>query len=353
MQINRKAMLKSLSFLKSGLLEKPTAEYCQKLLFKNGIVRTYNDEISIAAKTSLDLDGAISAKEFIALLKSYDDDKLEINQEDNAITINGKKIKSGIVLEQIAMPFGESGIDFKFPKFKEKKLQYDSSWRNLPRQLLDSAEIACDCASVDKTRPILNCIHITDKFIESCDNFRIFRIKNKMEEELDICVFAKCIRSIKEFKGICYVYKTTPGWIHLGSDRYIASIRTFEGEYPTEKIHEISNMKERYEEFEFPPGVLKSLERAEIFADFISVDEKMIKISLKENKMTVKGQNSHGWIEESFDCAYSGKPVSFSSSVDILKHALRSSVKTKIYQGDCLMLSFSGNIFLHVITVVR
>jgi DNA polymerase III sliding clamp (beta) subunit (PCNA family) len=107
-------------------------------------------------------------------------------------------------------------------------------------------------------------------------------------------------------------------------------------------------LKMKGESIKLPEGLSAALGRAQVVADesdFI----KRVTIIAEKGKFFVRGQGSHGWVEEDVPAEYEGKRLEFMASPEYLKEILRVTNKAVIGENALL---FEGKEFKHLVALM-
>jgi DNA polymerase III sliding clamp (beta) subunit (PCNA family) len=320
--MNKSSLLKALEVVKPGLSNKDTVEQTDTFGFKNGRVTTYNDEISISHPVDIDVEGCIKAEELYAFLKKVKGDEIEISLENNEIQFKAGRAKAGLTLNsKVSQPLGE--IDA--PK----------KWMPLPENFSLAIKMAAEVVKKDITQPILNCVHLKSNYVESTDNYRIYRYKfDNFNIGHSMLLPAK---SAKE------LIKINPTEISVGDEWIILrnkentefACRTKYGEFP----NVIKFLKVKGEKITFPKSVLEIVDRAEVFAKRDDIFDEEITVEVKNEKIHFSSSSDTGWFKEyaKVKCEHNFK---FSMTPILFKDILNET-RTSIFNGKTL--KFSGN----------
>jgi len=100
MAVNRKELLTILGKVAPGLSNTEILEQSSSFIFMDGLVITFNDEISVSHPIPYDWTGAVVAKELMTLLKKYKDDEIEVNITQEEFLIKTKRGEAGIRLDE-------------------------------------------------------------------------------------------------------------------------------------------------------------------------------------------------------------------------------------------------------------
>jgi DNA polymerase III sliding clamp (beta) subunit (PCNA family) len=296
MEIERQKLLDALQFVKPGLSSKEMIEQSTSFAFKEGRIMTYNDEISVSHPLpEFDIEGAVKAEEFYALIDKTNKDKIEIELTDAEVLVKCGRIKAGLVLQN----------EFKLPIDEIGEV---GDWKVLPDGFLDKLRFTVFSCSKDMSMPVLTCVHVDteNSVMESCDNFRATKMTFGA---LGVNPFLIPSSSASILTG----YKVREvaegdGWIHFRNEQNtIFSCRVFEDNFVnTKPLYKIDGDKLR-----LPSGIQELLERSKVMAKRDTMLDEVVQVILKKDKITIKSQGDYGWIEESDKIKYTGEGVTF------------------------------------------
>ena len=88
-KVNRELLLQQLQAVQPGLSDKDVVEQSSCVVFKDGKITTFNDEIACSIKTDVKFTGAVPAKALIELLKKLPEETIEIEPTEGELLITG------------------------------------------------------------------------------------------------------------------------------------------------------------------------------------------------------------------------------------------------------------------------
>jgi len=292
MRVDRDTLLKELEMVSFGLSQREEINQSSCFLFQDGILWTYNDEISCRIKTSLPIEGAVQAKPLLEIVRKADSEELKIEQGENKLIIRGEKFKSVLGME------------------KEVRIELDkenepSEWVPLNEDFSEAISMVQECAATDESMFELTCINICPDKIESCNGrqLAIYRIETNLKKSF------LCRRnSIRQMVSLNMTeFSEAPVWVHFRNPSgLIYSCRRFvDYRYPElEKILNFTGIP-----VSLPKDLKDTIERVEIFSGERLED--MADVHILPNKMKITGQNAFGWLTEIREVQYSGEPIAF------------------------------------------
>lgn len=343
MKTNRKKFIDVLQAVKPGLAQREIIEHSTSFIFKDNQLMTYNDEVSVRHKLGKEfkeLDGcAIQSKELFALLNKLTDEEIEIEVTDSELKVQGKKNKAGIKLEAANIE------EFVNALGKPK------DWESLPASFLTAIGFCMFSAGKDMTKPLLTCIYVKGQDVLSSDDKRIthYELGNKADLE-ELLIPASVAKDLKSYTPT--EYSVTDGWLHFRNEEEVVfSCRTMEGTYSATKAMQIIDSVEG-ETAKLPAGLPEALERAGIFSsgtDIKTANDDRIKITLADGELTVRGEGSGGWFEETTRIRYKGEALEFEVNPAHLQAILSHTDEVMIGER---MLKFEGENFSHVVSIL-
>lgn len=340
MKTNRKNLVDILQAVKPGIAAKEIIEHSTSFIFHNNCIMTCNDEIYVShpLPKELELEGAVQAKEFLALLNKLTDEEIDIECSQSEIKVKGKKSKAGIKLSTA------DNVDDLLSAIGTPK-----KWQKIPEKFLDGINFCLFSTGNDFTKPLLTCVYCNGEKMYSTDGYRIttFSLSNKKVTET-MLIPSNAAAELKSFKP--KEFSSTSGWIHFKTTNdVIFSCRTIEGEFPAAKIDTILENSQTGQKAKLPTDLTDALDRAGIFSSTAIKNDSRIKITLDDGLLTVRGEGSIGWFEESSRIRYKGEGMEFEVSPVFLQDIL--SHTTEVIIGDSL-LAFEGENFIHAISVL-
>lgn len=335
MIIERDSFINALTKVKPGLANKEIIEQSTNFIFHENKVFTYNDDIMVSHPLELDIEAAVPAKELYSLISKQKVDEIEIILKDSELLITGGRTKAGIkVSEELTI----------LPLIKEVSIP--EAFFTLPKNFAEAVRFCIFSTSKDMSKPALTCIHVKEDIVESCDNYRLTQYKLSKPIKKEFMIPYQPARYIGNMKVKSYTI--SKNWLHFkAEDNTIISCRTYVDKYPN-----ISSMtKVIGKEIQFPKGIIETLDRVQIFSESEFVQDELIKITLKKDKMLVRGEGDTGWINETLKVKYDGSDLSFWVSPRLIRDILVLLNKT-IY-GTNNKLKFTGDSFCHIVCLAE
>jgi len=326
MRVKREDLLRQLESVQPGLSPKEIIEQSSSFVFKDGYVHTYNDEVACKQKVSVNLHGAVQAKPLLEVLRKLNDDEITIETKDSELVVKaGKRRSTGIRMDnEIVLT-----IDIDMPK----------KWKSLPDDFSDAVGIVQHCAGKDASKFALTCVHISEDFIEACDNAQMTRFNTSIPVKKD-CLIRR--DSIKHLTALdMSEIAESDDWIHFRNPSgLIMSCRRFMEKY--EKLDPF--LKVKGEKATLPKGLAEAADIAQVFTQE-DADHDEVSVVLKKGKITIRGEGVSGWFQETAKSTYKGKNLQFLISPKLL-------IEITSKHNDCIIakeaLRVDGGKFTYV-----
>lgn len=296
MRVNREDFLSVLMQVQPGISAKEVLEQSGSFVFQNGMVISYNDQISCRCPSKLDkkFEGAVQAEPLINVLSKIPEEEIELNPKDGELIITGKRRSAGIRMDK----------DIMLPVHN---VDEPTSWIRVHEDFSDGVAIVQEAAGRDASKFAFTCVHIHPKWIECCDGPRAIRFRMKTGITDFALIRKEDIRHIVG-RGMTE-FSESPSWIHFrNKQELVYSCRRFVEEFPTNDV--TTFLKMEGEPADMPKGLKETCERAEIFSEKNS-DNNLVQVILKAGKVTVEGRGPHGWYRESKKINYQGRELIF------------------------------------------
>lgn len=300
MKINREELLNILESVSPGIAQRELIEQSSCLVFHNGNVCTFNEEIACFRKSPLKLEGAIKAAPFLALLNKLTADNIDIEIHETELLIKEKRKKAKLTMEaKVSLPIED--------------IEPPETWTPLDPEFFEAVKLVHPCASTGGTGEFyMECVHITPEYLEASDYFQVarYQFQTGIEETL---VRAETIKKLIGYDMT--EISETSSWLHFRNPvGMIMSIRKHIDKYPS-----IGKFIKKGDTVpvEFPKGIEEIAASAEIFS-IESADDNLLTIDLKNDRIIVEGRGVSGWYKEMQKINYKGEPVKFRISPKLL-----------------------------------
>lgn len=317
MKVQREALLNAILQVKAGLSAREFVEQSSCLVFKDGKVMTFNDEISCSAPVDVPFEGAIQAATLQALLEKLDDDLLDVIQGEGEVEFSAKRKRFGVTLEEkIFLP-----VD---------RVEQPEKWRSVKEEFVEAVGMVQHCVSKDETKFALTCVHIGPDLVEACDNFQVMRCNVPTGVSRDVLLRGTSVAHITEL-GVSKM-ALTKSWVHFKNPAGLQfSCRRYREDY--HKLDPILEMKDSHK-ITIPRGLGEATDRASVFAADKAGDP-LVKVVLDGTKgmLRVVGEGLTGWYREAKKVSYKGPRLVFVVAPALLKRVSDDYTDAEINQN--------------------
>lgn len=329
--MNREKLIQILNAVKAGLADKDIVEHSTSFAFNDGMVMSYNDQVSVRCPVDLGIAGTVVAAPLLSFLGRATGDEIEVEQKDNELLLKCGRARAGIPLQD-GIPAHIDGI--KIPR---------KGWQELPKKFLDAVRLCLFTAGKDMSKEILTNLHIDGTSIESSDNYRITRARMGKGLEVEgLLIPAAAARHLPSFAPT--EMAVGKSWVHFrNGDKAVLSCRLFAGEFPDISPY----LKAKGAEIEFPEGLKDVLDRAGVFSVADFDNDRSVSIAVKKGKLSVRAEGPDGWFEEKVK-AKGIDDLSFSIHPDFLADILKHSAKATVGENRIV---FKDKGFTHAVNL--
>lgn len=319
MKIRKMDFISHLEAVMAGTTYREETQQSSCVVFREGWIVTYNDEIACLVRVNHEFDGAVPAVPLLRTLRRMRGDKLEIVQKKGALLIqSGKNQSAKIKLEaEITLPM----------TLFDKIVKDAHVWKPLSKEIVDAMQLGHACASNDASERRSVCVHFHPKYVEATDNHQAGRYLTKTGLSQSVMIEKLTVGQLIKFKPD-RVATNSKAWIYFMNeqDDIMACRRVAE-----EPLQLGSYFEQEGEVTLLPSGLSDSIDAAaEMTAE--SDDNDMILIAVKKNELVVKGEGKHGWYRERIKTKYKGRELSFYIAPGVLRNLNKHHKKCKISQ---------------------
>ena len=328
-----KKFIEAITQVKPGLSSKDNLEQSSSVIFKDGMLFSYNDEIAIRHPLDFEIeDGAIPAKELLKILTRLKEDEITIEMKDEEIRFKGKRANAGVRREiEIQLPIDETKPPKKFT--------------DLPENFLDAVSFCLGTISNDISAPLLHNLSIQEDSIQSSDNYRI-SIFDLSEEMKPFLLPASSARQLLSYNPSQYAIDKA-GFVHFKTDKgSIFSCRTSEGEFKDLR----KNTKVDGVKLNLPSKMEELLDIAGTFIEGgVGDTDGNVDVSIKDNWLLIKGQSESGWATAKERIKYTDDPIEFMISCQSLLAILGDTTQAELTEK---VLVFEGEGFTYLTCII-
>lgn len=321
MLVNRETLLRILESVEPGLKTvsaKGGIEQSSCVVFKDKVVKTFNEEVSCSMPCDFKAHGAVNAQKLMDLLRKKQDLELEMDQTPAELIIKGKGFKSGIFMEaQILLPVDE--------------VEPPDTWNPLDPDFSDAVAIVGKAATKSKGDAeslTASCINIHPKWLESANSFQVTRYRVPTPVKEPILVRRDAIRHIVS-QGMTE-FSETEGWIHFKNPGgLVLSCRRYLEDFPSEDITKM--LKITGVPTTLPKSLPEAVDAAEIFSKE-NAEDNLLMIRMSPGKVRVRGEGVGGWDEEFKKAQYDGPVMEFCIGPKMLKEIVARHSEVTVSQ---------------------
>jgi hypothetical protein len=243
-----------------------------KLGIEEGDLVSYNDEISIrcACPELAGIEGAIDGRVLYNLLQKSTAETLTIKPEDGGLTVRGGRMTARFAVQPLDLPLAE--IEAGDERFV------------LPDRFGDALRLVSRVCATDLSRPALNCVRLTDGYIEGGDGYRLARVASiRLPEAL---LPARAAKQIADYDPTALIIGPEKRWLHFeNADGVRISSRLYDETYP-----DVSSLF-HYDgalEFSFPESLAAALHRAAAFTRGLAHEDEEVRVTLRRNQIVIE-----------------------------------------------------------------
>lgn len=334
MKIERIELLNVLESVMPGISKRDIVEQSSCFVFQGGRVSTFNDEIACSLSSPLNIEGAVQAEPFLAILRKLAEEQLSVKLGDGELRFKGKRRQGGVRMEaDVVLPID----DVDAPT--------EEGWKPLAPKFSEGVMLVEKCAGKEADSFSTTCVHIHPKHVEAYDNLQIARFKMRTGVEKPILVRASSLKHIHPL-GMTEICETG-SWLHFRNPTgLVLSCRRHQLDEvdPGALLDVGSLLKVTGEPTVLPKGLVEAAEKAEVFSAENS-EGNHVSIDLKAGKLRVTGRGVSGWYQETKAVQYEGGDLSFMIDPQLLTEITKQHNKCEITKDR---LKVKGGSFTYV-----
>jgi len=327
-KVNREELLNQLEMVQPGLSPKDVVEQSSCVVFEDGRVFTFNDEVFCSMDCCLDVTGAVPAKPLLAILHKMPEETLSIEVADETLVIKGKRRRAKLRMEaEITLP--KDSVEM--PK--------EDRWKELPEDFCTAVETVRECAGSDETHFSLTCVHVHPEWVEACDNFQVTRFNIETGLKKPVLVRSKSLMYVSTLSVA--EWASTKAWLHFRTSKgLVISCRKYREDYPDlQRILDVSGSPAS-----LPKGLAEAASLAEVFSAE-DADNNEVEVSLLPGKVKIKGEGAAGSYIETKKMSYKGPSLKFTISPKLLVTITKRHHECEVTSGA---LKVDGGRFVYV-----
>jgi DNA polymerase III sliding clamp (beta) subunit (PCNA family) len=294
-KVEREHLVKVLTVAAIGLTKRESIEQSDAYVFTKKYLITFNGEIFTRCPNPLSgVQGAVPAQELHQLLAKFPDPEVTFQVVGGELHIRGKRRKAGISLQKkISLPFDDV------------PLVVPAKWRGVSEKLSGVLTQAARVCGKDETLPITTVVHVTKKFVESSDNFRIFRYTMPTKFPRSVLIPASSIAALGGlvFERVSinkdYLFLEMP-------DEHLIAVRCVKMIYPD--IGPLLRLK-RPKKITLPSNMEDIISRADVMQE--TAFDASVTVTIEANRLELESRKDKGWYRESKTIDYDGERLKF------------------------------------------
>ena len=326
---NRAQLLQVLETVRPGLSSKETIQQSTAFVFQDGVVSTFNDEVSCRTKSGLprDFAGAVPSDPLLRALQKMSEEEVSLTAKGGELRVKGKGREVGVRMEaEIVLP-----LDLVEPP---------GEWADLPENFEDALKTVVDVTGTNAEEFFTVCVQFTPDWVEATDRFQIARYNLDTGADSPFLVRSASLKPLIALNPTRV--SQTKEWLHFRNPAklFYSCRRHVYDQYPD---------LGQYLEFTGTPTVLPkgAADAAQLAAIFSGEDKDNDKVSvtLSRGTMTVRGEASYGWAREEMRTTYDGPTIEFRISPALLTQIVTRHNECRIEPGR---LKVEGNQWTYV-----
>lgn len=307
MRVEREDFLRRLQTVKAGLSARDIIEQSCCFIFQDGQVATFNDEVSCHTSSGLDdkFVGAIAAAPLLAVLEKLPEKDVELSMRDGELVVIGKNRRVGVRAEaEILLPLGA--------------VEKPKKWKPLHPDFIEAVSAVSSCASTDASRLVLTCVHVHPEWVEACDHHQLSRYTIKTGLDKSLLIRRDSLKHVCAL-GVSEV-SVTETWAHFrNASGLVLSCRQYVDSYPD--LTPLLKVKGAAPAT-LPKGLAEAADTASVFSAE-NTDRNVVTVEIRAGKLRIKGVGTNGWYQEVKKLKYSGPPLSFMISPELLSELVK------------------------------
>ena len=308
--VKREELLACLESVAPGLATREIVEQSNCLVFRDGRVHTFNDEVACRAPTPLpkELTGAVRAEKCLDILRRLPEEELGVEARKGDLVFSGKRRRAGLRLEAEVV----LAVDVGQPE----------KWRKLPEEFGEAVGIVGRCASLDVSHFASTCVHLNPEWLESSDDTQVCRWPMKLGLPEPVLVRWTALRHAATLGATGW--GLTKDWLHFRTKKsgLVMSCRRYGDEYPD--LGSALKVRKGAVAVQFPKGLAEECERSDVFSSE-NPDANLVRVEMRPGRLRMRADGVSGWFSASRKLQYDGRPLEFCCPpqllIDLVKRA--------------------------------
>lgn len=337
--MNREELLHALKIVIPGVSKgESLLTGTDSFIFRNGLIQTYNEHLSVTFPLDIGIEGAVKAAEMARVLEKMQG--LEIT-----IELRGKAIFVTDGFTELSMQLLDTAVSTHLTSLALE----DLDWDELPPDFMKALSLCLPSVSRNPAHDAMMGIRFEGEDVLACDNMRCswcvvdaslpdFTLPGGAANEL---------KKIPDLTG----FSVSGSWVHFqNKDGVVFSSRLFAAEFPSAALRNYFNFDGELIKYQFPAGLEKALERAEIMSFSQENGSPFVTLEEKKGKLVIRGERQYGTLSERIPLE-TDWPKGVSLDIDP-RHLLHILSLTREFQVSGRNVYFQTEGHKHVISTI-
>ncbi len=320
-RVNRGELLAALGRVMPGISKRGTVEQSSCFVFRDGWIFSFNDEICCRTVSKLDpeLEVAVRAEPLVKWLELVVDDDVDVSIDRGQFKLRAGRDKCWVRAEQdITLPIDE--------------VDTPTEWHTLPPDFWEAVERVMGTAGGANDEFMTRCVHVHPDYVEACDRKQATRYE--LETGATAPFLVQAVTIAQGLNMDLTRFGETADWVHFRNKGLIFSCRRHLDSYPTDGITKM--LQFRGAKCTLPKGAEVAAKLGEVFTGD-DKDNNRLDVDLTPGKMTVRGEGDKGGASRELDTTYTGPPVSFRLSPQLLIQLVKFANECEVGPGRLLI----------------
>jgi HSP20 family molecular chaperone IbpA len=339
MKINKNDLLAVIQKVKPGVSKKEIIEQAGHLIFSNDEVATFNDQICILHPFTCEFPFSVKEAEFTKVLSGISESEIDLTLKDGNLNIKSKSTKASLS----TIVGEESKVEHLIAQLKTN-ISATDFFKPLPKEFIDGLYLCAFSANKDVATGVRACVAVKGDTILSTDGIRAssYVMDKTMDEVL---IPAKDAMELIKYAVVSY--GISENWIHFKTeDGIIFNCKTMKGDYPHKQV--LSIFEDVEPDMTFPAELKEAVGSVTILAEGDMDINKMVRITIEKNLITVKAEKERGWIEKTVAFEYAGEPITFIINPIFFTQILALASGFNLVKGKA---QFASENFVHIMAL--
>jgi len=334
-EIERVKLAEAIARVLPAVGKKETFEQATKIVFHDGHVAAYNDEISIFDRQPdlAGIEGAVDGRQLCDLLGKISTDAVTLAVDGSRLSIRSGRVRADFDMLPVALPLDE--ID-----------RSGEEGDPLPADFCGALGLVAAACARDMSRPVLTCVCLGGDRVEAADGFRAARSSFEGASLPSLLLPVTAAEVLVGYPVERVAASDSGEWARFtarGGDTVIFA-RVFSGRFPDlDGLYEVEGHA-----VVLPSALDKVLDRAGIFTRREHRIDEVVHLSMRRSQVTVSAEYEGGRFTEVIRSDGQDVDADFSIHPDFLSEALKTGTSC-VVGGDRVL--FSGEHWRHVIAL--